>query len=340
MAEASRAESAGRLPEAEDGYDRAATLTGKKRDRDESGWAAAQVAMHRGDFAGALARLDAIAKDGANEHQAEAACRAALLRIAHGDDDEGWRELERVPRSFPESGVAHAAVRKIVEHADSKGAAASAEELSGLRRDLAGTELEPLVAFLSATHVEASGDTVAARDAYLNIAARWPYPHGAFFDDALWHASLLDERLGRFEEAADDLERLVRVRETTFLMGSYERALYVPSMLRLGALYRDRLHDHERARAAFRRLYAQFDRSTKRAEALWLEAALSREDHDAPGACRTLATLVREFPDSRYVPCAIERCPELRRPERSASPPTCHPYIERAGGTDDGAASP
>jgi tetratricopeptide (TPR) repeat protein len=273
--------------------------------------------------------LDAIARDGTSEHQAEAAYRVARLRIEHGDAEEGWRELESVPRRFPSNGIAHVAVRRLVAHADEGGPSASAEELRSLERDLGSTELAPLVAFLSAEHVEASGDAARARDAYARIADRWPYPHGAFFDDALWHASLLDEGLGRYQAAVDDLERLVRVRETTSLMGSYERAKYVPAMLRLGELYRDRLHDHPRARATFHRLYEDFEKSTKRDEALWLEAALWREDGDQSKACETLGTLVREFPDSRYVPCAVERCSELRRPEKSGAPKECRPYIER-----------
>ena len=329
MAEGSRAESAGRLAEAVEAYDRAASTAKRSRDRDQSRWDAADVLAREQDISGAVARFEAIARDGTSEHQAEAAYRVAILRIHHGDADEGWRELETVPRRFPSSGIAHVAVRRLVEHADEGGPSSSAAELRSLEGDLGSTELAPLVAFLSAEHIEAAGDAARARDRYASIADRWPYPCGAFFDDALWHASLLDESLGRYQAAVDDLERLVRVRETTSIMGSYERLKYVPAMLRLGELYRDRLHDRPRARATFHRLYTDFDRSTKRAEALWLEAALWREDGDRAKACETLGTLVREFPDSRYVPCAVERCTELRRPEKSGAPRDCRPYIDR-----------
>jgi tetratricopeptide (TPR) repeat protein len=329
MAQGSRAESAGRLAEAVEAYDRAATEAKRARDRDQSRWDAADVLARAQDISGAVARFEAIARDAGSEHQAEAAYRVAILRIDHGSADEGWRELERVPRRFPSSGIAHVAVRRLVAHADEGGPSSSDEELRSLERDLSSTELAQLVAFLAAEHIEAAGDAARARDAYVRIADRWPYPFGAFFDDALWHASLLDEGLGHYELAVDDLERLVRVRETTSIMGSYERAKYVPAMLRLGSLYRDRLHDHARARAAFHRLYTDFDRSAKRAEALWLEAALWQEDGDRAKACETLGTLVREFPDSRYVPCAVERCSELHRPDKSGAPKECRPYIER-----------
>src|SRR5580704_6554170 len=79
MAEASRAESAGRLAEAQADYDRAAALATSHGDRDQSRWDAADVVTHERDVPGAVARLDAIARDGTSERQAEAAYRAAIL---------------------------------------------------------------------------------------------------------------------------------------------------------------------------------------------------------------------------------------------------------------------
>jgi tetratricopeptide (TPR) repeat protein len=329
FAGATRAESAGRLDEALADYDRAAELATRKGDRPQAQWAAVDVLVRQDHIADALGRLDTMARDTTSERQAEAAYRAASLRIEHGDPDHGWVDLERVPRQFPTSGVAHVAVRRLVAHADDGGPRQGLHALDALERDVHDADLSSLIAFLSAEHHETLGDDQAARDAYVHIAEQWPYPHGAFFDDALWRASLLDEKLGRVQPAIDDLERMVSMRETTTLMGSYERRQYVPAMLRIGVLYRDDLHDHVKAREAFHRLYADFAHSTKRDDALWLEAALWRQDGDASTACARLATLVREFPDSRYVPCATASCEGLARPAGSDAPKTCHPYIER-----------
>ena len=329
MMQASRAEGAGRLEEAAQLYAESARSAQRQRDRDLAQWDAADVLARAGHIAESVARFDAIARDATSEHQAEGAYRAATLRIEHGNAERGWRELEQLPRRFPSHGIAHVAVRRLIDHADDEGPDAALSELRGLERDLGATELGELVAFASANHLERLGDEEAARDAYLRIAARWPYPAGAFFDDALWRASVLDEKLGRYQAAIDDLERLVAKRQTTSLMGSYERAKYVPAALRIGELYRDRMHDRPKARAAFHRLYAEFAHSTKRDEALWFEAALWREDKREREACECLATLVREFPDSRYVPCAVEKCPSVERPRKSGAPKECHAYIER-----------
>jgi tetratricopeptide (TPR) repeat protein len=332
FAEASRAESAGRFTEAAHGYQRAAAVASRTRDRDEARWDAAEVSMRAGTFADALQRFESLAADGGSEHQAEAAYRVALLRIEHGDPDRGWRDMEQIPRRFPGHGVGHVAVRRLVDHADEQGPRAGLAELRSLEHDLATTELAELVAFLSAEHVEKLGDDQSARDAYVRVADRWPYPFGAFFDDTLWRASLLDDRLGRSQAAIDDLERMVRERETTTIVGTYERAKYVPAMLRIGELYSDRLHDRAKARDAYHRLYTNFSNSTMRDDALWLEASLWREDGDSRTACARLVTLVHDFPDSRYVPCAVEQCAGLLRPADSSAPKECRPYLKRAAG--------
>lgn len=330
-AEAERAESAGRLEEAVSAYDQAARAAKRPRDRDAARWSAADVLAHAGRLPDAVARLDALAADAASDHQAEAAYRAALLRVEHEQAERGWRDLEQLVRHFPSHGVAHVALRKLVEHADATSVRAGLDELKALGRDLDGTDLTQLIAYLSAVHLEQLGDDAGAYAAYLRIADRWPYPRGPFFDDVLWNASLLDEKAGRAQAAVDDLERLVAVRETTTLVGSYERARYVPSMLRIGKLYADVLHDRERARATYHRLYTDFAHSTFRDDALWKEATLWRQDGDASTACSRLSTLVHEFPDSRYVPCATASCPGVERPSKSGAPKECREYIERGG---------
>jgi TolA-binding protein len=173
------------------------------------------------------------------------------------------------------------------------------------------------------------GQTAEARDAFVAVADRWRYPFGALWDDALWCASELDEKLGRYPEAIADLERMLKERETTTLMGSYIRPRMSPALLRIGALYAGRLHDHAKAREAFHRLYTDFTTSPLRPAALWREARLWAADGDASKACDRLATLVHDYPDGRYVPCATEQCKDVKRPEKSKAPTSCHPYLLR-----------
>jgi outer membrane protein assembly factor BamD (BamD/ComL family) len=112
-------------------------------------------------------------------------------------------------------------------------------------------------------------------------------------------------------------------------MGSYERPRYIPAILRIAKLYEEKLNDRARARDALHRLYSEFKTSTLRDDALWREAELWRKDGDTGKMCDRLDTLASDFPDSRYVPCAIEKCPSIKRSSMSMAPKTCHAYLTR-----------
>lgn len=331
LAEGMRAETAGRFDEAAGRFDTAASKANLPRDAAHATYLAAVMLQRSGARAAALTRLDAIAAARpAQADSASAALRAADMRIAAGDL-EGWRRLEAMVTTFPNSGAARPALRRLLRRDDDAGGPTAAiVHLRALEKTLGPTELGESVAYEIAMRLAVSGDAVAARDAFVDVAARWPYPKGSLFDDALFRASELDEKLGRYELAAKDLERMLDEREVAHLSGSYQRPRYSPGLLRLATLYRDRLKDKDRARQAFHRLYADFTTSPLRDDALWQEAALWREDGDTGTACERLAQLAEDIPDSRYVPCAMQMCPRVKRAKDSHAPNECHPYILRA----------
>jgi tetratricopeptide (TPR) repeat protein len=332
FADGERAETAGRFGDAAASYDRAAREGTVARDREHAAYLAARMLLAAGDRAAAAERLTRIA--GATpprEDSAGAALALANLAIERGDEG-GYAALEAIIRTRPASGAARAALHRLSHHwDDTRGPAGTAEALDRLAQapEIRGTEIEPDVVYARAQRVEASGDLEGALAAYLSVADRWPYPQGAFFDDALFRASEVDEHLGRYQHAVDDLERMLAQREVADLSGSYQRPRYSPGLFRIGVLYRDRLHDPARAIEAFHRLYAEFTTSLLRDDALWEEALLWASQGDAKTSCARLETLVATLPDSRYVPCAIARCPAVQRPPKSDAPQACHAYIER-----------
>ena len=325
------AEARGRYGEAAERYDEAARTARIDKDRDYARFLAASMLRRSGDRSGAasiLATLAAASPPG--EETAAAAYALADMRIE--DDPAGWDDLLAVLSKFPDSGVGRPALRRIVAHRDATdGEEKTLAFLRQLGTTLGRTERGEEIAYEIAAHEAATGDPRGARDAFVLVAHRWAYPHGALFDDALYRASEEDEKLGRYSQAIADLEELLAVREHSFLVGSYERPRFDAAALRIGVLYRDRLGDRARARAAFHRLYAEFKTSLLRGEALWDEASLWKDDGDLARSCDTLRTLVGEFRDSRYVPCARERCPAIPLPEGKNVVRTCHAYIERGG---------
>lgn len=330
LAEARRAYTAGRFADAAAKYDDAAKQAKVPRDAVYMRYEAALARARAGDVARAATELRAIATaKPPNAYSAQAAFKVADLAI-DSDPAAGHAELAAIPIEFPDSGVAQVSVVRLARWDDEHGGPAKAlERLDAMLPRVKGRIVEQTVAYERAKRLAVLERHSQARDAFLDIAQRWPYPFGSFFDDSLYRASEMEEKLGRPREAIGHLENLLSHREVSSFMGSYERPRYIPAVLRIAKLYEEKLNDRGKARDALHRLYAEFKTSTLRDDALWREAELWRKDGDTGKMCDRLDTLASDFPDSRYVPCAMEKCPSIKRSSKSKAPKTCHAYLTR-----------
>ncbi|HEX7666501.1 MAG TPA: hypothetical protein VF407_18370, partial [Polyangiaceae bacterium] len=208
FAQGERAETAGRFAEAAKGYDAASKIAPNDRERAHAEFASAEMSIRAGDRATGAAKLRAIASaNPPGEHTAEAAYRIASLEISE-NDAQGWIELEHAMAKFPNEGVAHRSLQRLSAHVEeTNGKAAAISWLETIAPSFTGTELEQAVAYETAKRVEANGDAEGARTRYLAIAEKWPYPHGAFWDDSLYEAAVIDEKAGRYDDAIAHLNR-------------------------------------------------------------------------------------------------------------------------------------
>jgi tetratricopeptide (TPR) repeat protein len=330
LAEARRAHTAGRFADAAAKYDDAAKQAKIPRDAIYMRYEAALARARAGDVARAATELRAIATaKPPNAYSAQAAFKAADLAI-DSDAAAGHAELAAIPIEFPDSGVAQVSVVRLARWDDEHGGPGKAiERLDAMLPKVKGKNVEQTILYERAKRLAVLGKHEEARDAFLDIASRWPYPFGSFFDDSLYRASEMEEKLGRPREAVAHLENLLSHREVSSFMGSYERPRYIPAVLRIAKLYEEKLNDRGKAREALHRLYSEFKTSTLRDDALWREAELWRKDGDNGKMCDRLDTLASDFPDSRYVPCAMEKCPSIKRSSKSKAPKTCHAYLTR-----------
>jgi outer membrane protein assembly factor BamD (BamD/ComL family) len=332
LAEARREHHDGRFDLAAVKFDEAAKTAKIPRDAVYARYEAALARARAGDVARAATELRALATaKPANAYSAQAAFKAAEL-ARQNDEAAGLHELEAVVTDFPETGVAQVALGLVVRHADETSPEAALAYLDAVAPRVKGTKVEEKVLYERARRLDALGRTQAARDAFVDVAAKFPYPFGGLQDDALYRASEMEEKLGRPQEAIALLERLLSQRETSSFMGSYERPRYLPAILRIAQIYENQLNDRAKARAALHRVYSEFTTSVMRDDALWREAELWRKDGDEKTACSRLETLTDDFPDSRYVPCASLRCPSIKRSAKSKAPATCHEYLLRETG--------
>ena len=334
LAESRRASSAGLSAEAAEGYARAAKVATKDRDRDHAALLSALERAHSGDVAQGLRELDALAKRvPSTQVSEEAAYKAADLRRKTGSKAEALAAMEAFVVAHPGNPLALPALGHVLraEEGDAPDPQAGAARGKALLARLAEKVPEPTAAGQRIAYDRAARTEPrdARTQAYLALASRYPYPKGAYWDDSLFAAANLEVESGRPREAIAILSKLLVERETSEIIGTYQRPKFTPAKLRIAEIQAENLHDREAARKTYHELYTTFTTSDRRDDALFSEAKLFREDHREDDACAVLRTLASEFPDSRYVPCAVATCPHVERPKKSRAPGTCHAYLTR-----------
>jgi len=308
-----RAYSAGRFDEATLAYAHAAEVAERPRDRDESLYAAAEASIRAGHVDDALKRFDALAAEKPiGDRSIRAAYRAAQIRLAHGQVDRAYRDLETIYKTAPDHGIARHALFAVIDRIDAQGGhAAAIAALAKLYAPNVNNRLGPEILYALAGREEAIGAAREALDHYLAIADRYPYPTGALWDDALWHASLLQESLGEIKAAVASLERMLSVHETSDGNGSYDRPRMPAAALRLAELQRDRLDDHKAARRSFARMRSTFPKSVLVARAAFAQAQLAHADGDDGEACDLARMLLSQHADTRWARRSDEACPAV-----------------------------
>jgi tetratricopeptide (TPR) repeat protein len=324
-----RAYSSGRYEEAAGAYVTAEQAADRPRDLAEALYL--EASSHQRNRAWDRARPAyerLIATQPASHFARRAQFDLADLEIESGNLEKGYERYRMLTTTNANDGLAPRAMARYLSHLEASGG----DPVTWLKTVLpaiAATELDETARYALAGYLEAASDAQGARDAYLACAERHPYPKGALFDDALWHASELEEKLGRPQQAIAHLRTMLAVRETSTMAGSYERPRFSPAQFRIAVLYRDALGDHAAARREFHRLYMEHPTSILRDDALWEEAKLSRDDGNTEDACALVATMTRDFPASRYASCTRALCPTAPLP-----PGRCHAYLVRSGGEE------
>jgi tetratricopeptide (TPR) repeat protein len=323
-AAAVRAYAHGRYDEAARHWHHAAEASDRARDRDHALYRAAASHLRAREEAPARALLERLSRSG-SENGARADYDLALLDLAHGKNAAARDRLERLVRTRPDAAIAPSALKRLLglleRSADERGMLAT---VGRLRAALARSELDERLGYAEARMLDEFDEHAAALAAYLELARRHPYPDGVYFDDALYRAALLERKLGRPRVALEHLTRLLAMRETARIAGSYERARYDQARFLMGELYRDELGELELARRSFLELYGEHATSRLRDDALWQAALIDFRAGDAPRGCNLLSRLVVEQPRSRYAACAPLACPKLK-----VAGARCHGYVAR-----------
>ena len=324
---AERAYAAGRYDEAAEHWAKAEAAAQRRRDQTEARYRRASALRRAGRHEDARRLLDELERTRPRSSRAaRAAFDRADIEIEVGNAERGWRELEAAIRKYPRSGPALTALTRLARQREERaGAEAALSLLADVARTGGGAELREQAHYQRARLLERLGRDHEALTAYLDSAARFPYPEGALWDDSLHAASLLEEKLGRPDRAIAHLERMLREKEPSSLkQGSYERPRYAAARYRVAELYRDRIGDKPRAVREFRRVWDEHPTSLLKDDALWQAARLEHDRGEAGAACKLMKVLVSEAPDSRFAACASALCPSVRPAQGE-----CHAYVLR-----------
>ncbi len=325
-AAAIRTYGAGRYVEAAQHWEQVAKEAPNKRQRYEALYRAA-VSYKRGKRPSeARALYERILKEAPKTSRApRAAYDLADIQIEAGQDSAGFKAMEQVLEAYPDASTGPSALnRYLIWLEDQQGDGAAKAWLEARIPRQESTELGQYLHYAYAKLLANMGDKRGAVARYLLVADRYPYPQGALWDDSLFHAAELEEELGNPKAAVQHLKRMLKEREPSSLSGSYERPRYSESQYKIALLYRDALHQPDRAIEEFERLRKDFTTSILRDDAAWQEAKLRLSRGDRRGACSAMRWLRDEIPDSRYAACGQLLCSELEPLERE-----CRNYIQR-----------
>jgi hypothetical protein len=133
-------------------------------------------------------------------------------------------------------------------------------------------------------------------------------------DDARWHAARLSRAVGDSKGAAQRLRALLATREVALGAGSYFSIWLDNAQLELGKVLRDDLKDLPGAIAAFRQLPKHYPASILKDDALYELAVTLAAANKPTDACRAVADLRKQSPDSKYLDDAGALAAELKCP--------------------------
>ncbi len=311
-------------------YESAAEGAGKPRDAEEAHYRAADSFARGGATERALAIYRKLGAQGPDaERRARADFALAELLLDTGRESEGQAALEQAIRHHPDSGLARRALAARLDYLRAQGGPAAAlEYLDAERVALGGSELAEALEYRRARELDEAGKHAEALAGYLACAAHFPYPAGAYWDDALYRAAEKELLLGAPHKALEHLQRLLREQESASLTGSYQRGRYAEGQLLIAKIYRDELHDALRARRELRKVWLRHPTSRLVDDALFQEALLAKGAGDQAGTCAPLEIIASKLGDSRYAPCAHLLCTSLAALPKRA----CHDYIKREAG--------
>jgi tetratricopeptide (TPR) repeat protein len=295
LAEAESHEHHGRLSAAAEAYLKAAESSERRVDRDEALYRQSRVLARVGDYPQAIAICDQLAEATPIARRTlRARLDAARYREQIGEVEVADQALRRLVIEHPESGPARGALRLLVRrHVD--GVEDKQQALAWVRElyeEAKGGMMGEVLLSAEAEVLLQLGRKDEAKAVLERQVARYPYPQGRRWDDALWQLADLALEQEDPKQAIAYLRQMIAVHEESIILGSYTRPLFSKAALRIARIYRDQLRDTDAAIDAYQETRSEFPRSTVRDDALAEEAELRIAQGERDHGCDLLRELL------------------------------------------------
>jgi tetratricopeptide (TPR) repeat protein len=297
LADAERHQHHGRLEQAAAAYAKAAAAAERRVDRDEALYRESRVRARMKDFERAVALCDLIASTKPPSRRTlRARLDGARYRLQLSQNESAELALMQLLNDAPESGEAKSALRLLLAlHTSGDDDGAAYAFVRSLRERVPPGHLDEVLSFREAELLVALGRRDEAQAALTRQVARYPYPSGHYWDEALSLLADLALERGDPRAAIDFLQRMLAERESAFLIGSYTRSLFPKSALRIARIYRDQLSDKEAAVSAYRNARQYFPKSRIVDDALVEEGELELARGERERGCTLLREAVQSF---------------------------------------------
>lgn len=310
-------ERSGEYPKALDSYRSAQTSCSKvksnRRRRDSCAAAHLQyaellVTMNR--------KRDAIAAYRAAEEElahsppaaAQASYSAGLLYLDLQEEKQAYEFLWRTVTQYPGEAFAADAVKRLLRNGRQVAPKQLFAEFEKLSDRMRGTAIDDnLLRAMADLQEKELGSPKLALYYYDRLTQL--YRQSGFYDDALWYGAQLSRNMGDAPGAVSRLRKLLATREVAFGAGSYFSLWLDNGQLELGIVLRDDLSDFAGAIKAFSQLSSDYPASVLKDDALFERAVTKARAKQIQEACKDLAKLRKDYPDSKY---ELSRAPKLR----------------------------
>ncbi len=240
---------------------------------------------------------------------AQASYRAGRIYLQLGQDKRAYTLLWRTVTDYPDEAFAGDALKIVLRDGRRRNARQLYTVLWDLFQVTSKTRIADNVLFSMARLAEKEfRDKRRALSHYDDLVKR--YRQSGLYDDSLWHGARLARAMKDFKGAVLRLRKLLDTREVSIGVGSYFSIWLDNAQLQLGIVLRDDLDDTQGAIKAFERLPKDYPASILRDDALYHAAVAWNAAKRTANACKALAKLHKDWPDSRF---ELIKAPALRR---------------------------